>query len=208
MQKLMNFLVLTKSAKHNEICVAGVDLATNNFVRLVADSSGKEIKKSAFVVGTREIQILEIIEVLVRPAPLKIQSENVVLNKINKIISRLDFDKADKIISNIKNNANLLKTQDYAISNAEIHAYNKSLMIAEVENFETEVKTKSDGKVKTKANFEFNGKTYTNFSVTDPDYFTKNVRYNKCKLILSIPESEWNGAYFKFVAKVFYKELA
>ena len=95
----------------------------------------------------------------------------------------------------------MLKTQDYAISRAEIHAYNKSLMIAEVENFETYYNGQ-----KTKAKFEFNGKTYSNFSVTDPDYFKQMAQYNKCKLILSIPESEWNGAHFKFVAKVFYSE--
>ena len=193
----MNFLVLTKSAKHNELCIAGVDLNTNKFTRLVADSSGKEIKKSDFFAG-REVQILDIIEVLVSPAPLKIQSENVVLHKINKIINTLDFVAADKIMTNITNNANLLQTQDYAIQAQDIHAYNKSLMIAEVENFETYYNGR-----KTKAKFEFKGKTYTNFSVTDPDYFTKIARHNKCKLILSIPESEWNGAHFKFIAKVF-----
>lgn len=74
-------------------------------------------------------------------------------------------------------------------------------MIAEVENFETYYNGQ-----KTKAKFEFNGKTYSNFSVTDPDYFKQMAQYNKCKLILSIPESEWNGAHFKFVAKVFYSE--
>lgn len=105
----MNFLVLTKSAKHNELCVAGVDLVTNNFVRLVADGSGKEIKKSDFVVGTMEVQILDIIEVLVSPVPLKIQSENVVLHKINKIVNTLDFAVADKIITNIKKQCKFAK---------------------------------------------------------------------------------------------------
>lgn len=197
-------LILTKSAKNHELCVAGIDLKTNKLVRLVADENGKEIKKTDFKVDDKEVNIFDKITIKGTPAPLKIQTENVILNKIDKIAEHYDADKADKAMSSIINNGDLLKTNDYAIPHKDISAYDKSLMAVEVSDFET-YDNEYD---KTKAKFKYNNISYDKFSITDPDYFGAKVEYKKCKIILSIPETEYpkddvNGKHFKFIAKIF-----
>ena len=203
-KQTMDILVLTKSAKHHELCVAGIDLKTNKLVRLVADENGKEIKKTDFKADDKEVQIFDKITIKGTPAPLKIQTENVILNEINDIVERYDSKKADETISNITNNGDLLKTNDYAIPHEDILDYDKSLMVVEVSDFET-YDNEYD---KTKAKFKHNDIAYDKFSITDPDYFSKKVKYKKCTIILSIPETQYpkddaNGKHFKFVAKIF-----
>lgn len=165
----MNVLILTKSAKYGEFCVAGI--TCNKLVRLVADASGKEINKENFKANNNEVQVGDEIEIQCTLAPLKIQTENTILNKINKVVKHYDFKEIDKAMSNIINNGDLLKTQDFAISHEEISTYNKSLMIVEVSDFETEITKNKKGQPKTKAKFKCNGIEYANFSVTDQDYF-------------------------------------
>lgn len=207
-EQTMNVLVLTKSAKNHELCVAVIDLDTNKLVRLVADESGKEIKKTDFKMDDEEVQVFDKITIKCTPAPLKIQTENVILNKIDKIAEHYDADKADKAMSSIINNGDLLKTNDYAIPHKDISAYDKSLMVVEVNDFETKIIENNEGKSKTKATFSYKKQQYNNISVTDSDYFKEAQKHKKCKIILSIPETQYpkdnvNGKHFKFIAKIF-----
>lgn len=207
-EQTMNVLVLAKSAKNHELCVAGIDLDTNKLVRLVADESGKEIKKTDFKMDDEEVQVFDKITIKCTPAPLKIQTENVILNKIDKIAEHYDADKADKAMSSIINNGDLLKTNDYAIPHKDISAYDKSLMVVEVNDFETKIIENNEGKSKTKATFSYKKQQYDNISVTDSDYFKEAQKHKKCKIVLSIPETQYpkddvNGKHFKFVAKIF-----
>lgn len=203
--KAYEILILTQSAKHGGLCVAGIDLDSNRLVRLVADASGKEVNGYDFRTSERAIQILDKIQIQAIEAPLKIQTENIILHKINKIIGRCDSQTANNIMSSVINNGNLLKTQDCAISSLDIVDYDKSLMIAEVRNFETKTITKIDGSQKRKARFMYRGLFYCDISITDPDYFNlkEEIQYDKCKIVLSLPEDDFNGRYFKFIAKVF-----
>lgn len=206
-EQTMNVLVLIKSAKNHELCVAGIDLDTNKLVRLVADGSGKEIKKTDFKMDDKEVQIFDKITIKGTPAPLKIQTENVILNKIDKV-EHYDADKAYKAMSSIINNGALLKTNDYAIPHKDILDYDKSLMVVEVSDFETKIIENNEGKSKTKATFLYKKQQYDNISVTDSDYFKEAQKHKKCKIILSIPETQYpkdnvNGKHFKFIAKIF-----
>lgn len=203
--KVYEILILTKSAKHSALCIAGLDLDSNRLIRLVADASGKEINRYDFRANETTIKILDKIQIIGVEAPLKIQTENIILHKINKIIGQCDLQTANNIMSSVINNGDLLKTQDYAISRLDIANYDKSLMIAEVRNFETKTITKMDGVQKRKARFMYEGLFYCDMSITDPDYFNlkEEIQYDKCKIVLSLPEDDFNGKYFKFIAKVF-----
>ena len=207
-EQSMSILVLTKSAKNHELCVAGIDLDTNKLVRLVADDSGKEIKKKDFKVDDKEVHIFDKITIMGTPAPLEIQTENVILNKIDKIVECYDTDKVNEAMSNIANNGDLLKTEEYAIPHKDISTYDKSLMVVEVSDFKTKITENNEGKPKTKAGFLYKNQQYDNISVTDSDYFKAEQKHKKCKIILSIPEKQYpkddiNGKHFKFIAKIF-----
>lgn len=206
-EQTINVLVLTKSAKHHELCVAGIDLDTNKLVRLVANKAGKEIKKADFKVGDKEVQIFDKITIKGTPAPLEVQTENIILNKIDKV-EHYDTDKANEAMSSIANNGDLLQTNDYAIPHEDILAYDKSLMVVEVSDFETKITQNNEGKPKTKASFSYKKQQYDNISVTDSVYFKEVQKHKKCKIILSIPETQYpkndvNGKHFKFIAKIF-----
>lgn len=203
--KVYEILILTKSAKHGALCIAGIDLDSNRLVRLVADASGKEINSYDFRANEATIKILDKIQITGIKAPLKIQTENIILHKINKNIGQCDLQTANNIMSSVINNGDLLKMQDYAISSLDIANYDKSLMIAEVRNFETKTITKMDGSQKRKARFMYENFFYCDMSITDPDYFNlkEEIQHDKCKIVLSLPEDDFNGRYFKFIAKVF-----
>ena len=43
MSELIEFAVLTKSAKHHELCVAGIDWNTGQFIRLVSKDKETDV---------------------------------------------------------------------------------------------------------------------------------------------------------------------
>ena len=142
-------------------------------------------------VSKNEVQIGDKIEIECVPAPLKIQTENIILNKINEVNEHYDFEIIDKTMSNITNNGDLLKTQECAIPYKDILNYNKSLMVVEVSDFKTEIIESYKEKPKTKASFLYNNKQYNKISVTDSDYFQIKQKHKKCKIVLSIPKMQY-----------------
>lgn len=192
----MKFLVLTKSAKNKGDCIAGIDLDTYQFVRLVSDKDGNAIPSLHY------IEPLSVLNITGFPVPLQIQTENFLLQSIDSQIEPYDLNKLDKICNHIKN-TNLLFFNQYYISSDSAQKLRKSLMIAEVSNFCTYNTTNSLNQPKTKAKFYFMGRFFDSFSITDRDYFNKECNYNKCKIILSISEKPYNDKHYIFIAKVF-----
>lgn len=61
-------------------------------------------------------------------------------------------------------------------------------------------------KNKTKIAFTFNGNTYMDFSVTDPDYYDKEETFPTLNIVFSLPDDNWSkghNEYYKFAAKIF-----
>lgn len=214
-----NFLLLTKSAKDGGFCVAGWTFDNQGnvkWIRLVENETGKTIYRYKDFFRKRNVgDILDFIEVEYVPVPLSIQSENCLLLNEPRCIHQYYFRDFYSWNPNIINNANLLKPSRNYLTIDEAEQFDKSLMLADIDNLCLYIVEYTDkwGRLcrKTKANFSYKGMEFYNYSVTDQDYFyiKKDLYFGKCKIILSIPE-KWfmlenfeSPRYYKFIAKIF-----
>lgn len=81
-----------------------------------------------------------------------------------------------------------------------------SLTLIMVSSLTISQTTNNNGKPKTKASFIYNGKWYSNMSVTDPDYYLvpNGTRFTNAHLAVSLPDAPiGEDFYYKFVAQIF-----
>lgn len=87
-QAQRDIMILTKSSKHSDYCVAGIDCVTGKFVRLMSNNDDKEGALSGDHMhydNDVEAQILDIARVkTVKNIPTKIQPENVLIDENDK----------------------------------------------------------------------------------------------------------------------------
>jgi len=87
-QAQRDIMILTKSSKHHEYCVAGIDCATGKFVRLMSNNDDKEGALSGEQMhyeNDAEAQILDMARVkTIKNTPTKIQPENVLIDENGK----------------------------------------------------------------------------------------------------------------------------
>lgn len=205
--------ILTKSYKHGGYCVAGIDINTKQWVRIVNSNNPEndEIKKDQMLLNGHSIECFDIIEYdFIKNIPNSCQTENWLLNnaynpKFIKAITLeqlVNFVKIEKDDLFIFNDSNLLNIDEIS----EIH---RSLYIFHVSNLQIDATTyESNGKIKFryKCSFDYNGKSYTNISLTDPVYrdLSQDGQNLKESLIVAslpcIPYSD--NLYYKFVAKI------
>lgn len=199
--KVITFLVLTKSAKNSGICVAGIDMATMNLVRLVSDETGTQILKESFYYNGKEINALDVIDVEVIDSPLRIQIENKILKRIIKYRKHLSENELISITRHI-HNGKLLNNTLNTFSKYDDNCRG-SLMLLVVKNLATSIKSFGEKK-RTKAIFQYQGTTFENFSVTDFDYFQEEVYIKHCVIVISMSEKPYkvDGLYHYFIAKI------
>ena len=58
--------------------------------------------------------------------------------------------------------------------------------------------------MKTKLDFKYNGRFYEGWSMTDPAYYgcDSGKICDEGLIVVSIPEDDYNGNYYKFVSKI------
>ncbi|MEI0446565.1 hypothetical protein R4J03_05845 [Brachyspira intermedia] len=199
----MEIIVLTKSFKNGKYCVAGLDINNNSMIRLGIDEtfeiSNYELKDKNKIF----INIGDIIKITkYKNMPIKNQPENIIIdfndveiisNNSDKIINILNSNLTNADYVFVNNNSYL---QEYELNNEY------SLSIIEVSDMTIYI---SDYNNKTKANFHHKNNKYTNFSVTDPNYFNikDEIMIKRAYCIASLSNVPYNGNYYKFIAKIF-----
>lgn len=215
MSRIIYFVVLTKSAKHHELCIAGIDWNTGEFIRIV--TLDKEIDgavpkdKFHYENDGKEIDCFDLIKISVSTHDgNELQPENLIWDQSKKVefIKKIDFNEVLE-----KHPA---ECHDFIFGNTYSCTYRpilekikKSLILVEVTNFETyslEVEYDEGKRLKTKAMFDYNGKHYQDISVTDPKYFTNKYQYNSAYIIISIG-NEFNNKYYKWIAAIYDSNL-
>ena len=204
--------ILTKSYKNSGYCVAGIDIYTKEWIRLVGDENPyyDEIKKEMLDLASPKIECLDIIEVdLCKPIPNSCQSENWLVN------FGVELKKIDTISLSQLNKLLQIDHGEYFISNfnprltaEEINKVNRSLFAYILENFKISARFDDYyARYIYKCSFDYNGHHYSNISLTDPIYrdFNKdNEVLEKALIIASLPCLPYSDdLYYKFVAKVF-----
>ncbi|MDE6585513.1 MAG: hypothetical protein K2K80_02390 [Clostridia bacterium] len=201
-------IILTKSAKHRNYCVAGIDCSTGKFVRFVSEDevtdgalTGSDLK---YWNGDFQAVPLHLVKVKVK-AHLKgiHQTENYLIDRSQKWTFIRKVSLADvlelhapEIHKNIFGN-----DKEFAFSFNLINI-DYSLMLISVNNLKLYTDTDSG---KTKAAFDYNNKHYTNFSVTDNKFFNfEEDEFFQAFLVISISDKAVPaGMHYKFIAKIF-----
>lgn len=206
--------ILTKSYKHGGYCVAGIDIDTKEWIRLVNSDNPNtdEIRKEQMFLNGKTIECLDIIEYdFIKNIPTSCQTENWLLNpalkpkfiksiSIEKLVNFIKIEKDDFFIFN---NANLLKAN-------EISKIKRSLYIFHVQNLKIEASTyESYGEIRFryKCAFDYKNSHYDNISLTDPiyrDITQDGTNLSHALIVASLPCVPYNDDLFcKFVAKIF-----
>lgn len=206
--------ILTKSYKHGGYCVAGIDIATKEWIRLVNSDNPNtdEIRKGQMFLNGKSIECLDIIEYdFIKNIPTLCQTENWLINSfknpqfiksisVEELVNIIKIEKDDFFIFN---NANLLKAN-------EISKIKRSLYIFHVQDLKIEASTyESYGEIRFryKCAFDYKNVHYDNISLTDPiyrDVAQDGTKLSNALIVASLPCVPYNDdLFYKFVAKIF-----
>lgn len=171
MKKLI--VILAKSAKHSNYCVAGMELSTNKWIRPISHDKTIEDAVTAAELtysDNTEAQIFDVVEIDFEdtPAQNKIQPENSFFKNstwkkfgswnLSDVEKFCGFDSTDLIFYDTSRRLEL--------STLENVNRQKSLLILPIENISIVTEIRNDEK-KIQANFSYGGVNYERFSVGD-----------------------------------------
>lgn len=199
--------ILTKSLKDRDYCVAGIDITTGKWIRLVTAKDGGAFPKEKL--DDKHFKELNVLEVEVKEhVPYHVQNENwlidekVEIKKIGSLSRQQLFnlhpiEKPKFIFGNPKNE----------LEYNEIKMLNHSLEMINAKELQFDTLMKGDGRHHHKVKFQYNDYEY-NLALTDPKYRYEDfdqIRIPSATIIVSIPAVSYgeNDLYYKFVAKIF-----
>jgi len=209
-QAQRDIMILKKSSKHHEYCVAGIDCATGKFVRLMSNNDDKEGALSGEQMhyeNDAEAQILDMARVkTIKNTPTKIQPENVLIDENGKWekIATVPKQEAFKYLNN--NVEYIFCNNKPHLTKEEAESCNCSLIFVQVQNVRVYTIDDIHDRKKTKMSFVFNDEEYKDIAVTDPDYRDKNEKFVRANIVFSLPDGDWSeehGKYYKFATKIF-----
>lgn len=199
----MKVIVITKSDKNGGLCVAGINIENGSFVRLVSDNNTNHYAIPKWCM--RNVEVLDIIDVsVIHPVPSFCQQENMEVKlqqwtKVEKVPIETLFDKINNKDPYIFNDScfyldeSIAQSLQYSIIMVKV----RDLIIS---------KNQYD---KTKASFLYNGVFYSNMSITDPDFYNIEGKFDNAILVISIPDIGHSSDYYmerrcyKFVSKIY-----
>jgi len=205
MQKTLLFVA--SSIKHSLYCVAGIDIESKRFFRIVEDENGKEIDWSDYkVVGYKSIlpikkslPFLAKVNIL-KKVPLNYQLENVIIDKNINFIRTVKLEELEEYVSYPRSLWGEYGYIEYS-DNLKI---NYSLFLIKVDKIKLYLKDRSlfSKPPQRRGVFRYNGIVY-DLPLTDPDfeYLKEGILENKY-LIISLGEP-YKGKCYKIIAKVF-----
>jgi|GEM_PF-2515412 hypothetical protein len=193
----MKVCLLTLSEKFGNKCVVAYDYENNKLIRLVSDKYATGIEPQDLC----GFNVLDIVNVKrISEAPLECQKENIIIdpNNITKV-GEEDISLLERIL-NATQHQYIFNNLSYKLLNNELdHSI-------EIIKFKDMIIKENDFKTN-KAYFKYKGNDYSNFSITDSNYYNKkNYTIDSGYAIITIPVSDefteqWG--YFKYIAAIY-----
>lgn len=221
---LKRIVILTKSKKYNNFCVAGLDVGTGEWVRVVTDDmniSHAVIQQDMRFSNGEEADILDVIEIdFLRHTPLCHQPENWTMNRsvpwskirtmtLNEVLglrpaetNGFIFYNSEKFVS--QNALEEIRDEDkYSLT--LIAPVNPKIIVGSFKN-----------KKKVSACFGFNGENYAFLQITDHHYLSKYSKkldgtyydLENSYFVVSVTDfydaaDKTKAGYYKVIAKIF-----
>ena len=208
-------LILTKSQKHTAKCVVGIDIETNQLIRLITNK--KDIYYSLsdehlIYDNNTKVKLLDVAEIdFIGHRPTVHHPENWLINTNTKFNYIDNFKSNPELYAKcIKNNISKDKfiyiNNNSYLTKDEFNQINKSIIICVVENINFFVVQYSAQKSKTKISFEFNDEYYNYLSYTSN--YSDFKTHKKAIAVITLPDGNdkyclENNRYYKFVAQIF-----
>lgn len=195
-------VILTKSSKNGGYCVAGIRTDTGDLVRFVSDdqhSNGALTDADMDFQDGTVCKPLDIVKVpILKPAPTSHQPENLLIDG-RQYWTKVGEYTLDQVLNCHPPEClgQIFGTYGYALLEEEHPGYSLNLIAVKDLVIQQENKTK--------ASFLYGSSRYRYVSVTDSDYYNvpNGTRIGNAYLIVSLPESTYEGKYYKFIAKIF-----
>lgn len=207
-------IILAKSSKHGEFCIAGVDTKTGEWIRPISNNLANEgsvpLEDITYEDGT-ELQILDKVKIqFTSHSPTRAQPENYKYNSdyywlktgsatIEDVVRMRGYDNVEKVFYNTGKD----------VAEREING-GPSLLLLRVNHPYIFIKTFENQKVQ--LNFEYNNFNYSYFKISDSE--VKQYYANKCDgchdrreyldVVFSLTDKHIeSGKYYKMVAQIF-----
>lgn len=205
--------ILTKSYKHGGYCVAGIDMNTKEWVRLVSseDSNIDEIRKEQMLLNGRTIECLDVVECdFIKHIPTNCQTENWLLNMSSKFryIKTVPIEELANIIKLEKDDFFIFNNEN-SLNENKVSNIKRSLYIFHVQNLKIDAATYEfcgEIRFRYKCTFDYKNNQYKNISLTDPvyrDVAQDGTNLSNALIIASLPCVPYNdNLFYKFVAKI------
>ena len=205
----IRFLVMTKSSKNKGFCVAGFNIDTKRWVRLVtndAEKKGALSKKHLIFSDGSECQVGEVIGVWVKAhIPSFCQTENYLISDVDciQLLWLCPVEYIQSIYSLERPSHIFLNARPY-LTLAEVEKLNRSLYFVEVFDLQISLKEVGDGKSKSKVSFTYNNDRYLDIAMTDPEFYLSNLMAKRAWIVVSLPNEPYGDAqlFYKFVARI------
>lgn len=205
----IRLIVMTESSKYSGKCVAGIDVETGKWVRLVSDDEethGAIANSDLYYQDGNRCEVLDIVDVpVIEECGDEIQPENVLIDT-RKYIKYVGMATIDDVleIHPAEKRTYILGNQYSYISEQRVDSVGHSLTLIEVQDLKIEQVENPNGRPKTKATFTYRGYEYVQMSVTDPKFYSipNGTEYESAVLVVSIG-TPFNGRYYKFVSGIY-----
>lgn len=209
-----NIVLLSKSRKHRNYCVAGKDIQTGEWVRLISENSeihnAIEPKDLKYDTGG-EADLLDVVRITLKDMSEEYkntyQPENYILDNIN-YLGQLKECNLNKLVDDIDT---IFFNQNNCISSEDLKYINdvNSLLMVEVPVLKVKIKNCENKRLIANIKYNqiwYNGLTITDMKFTDK-YYDEIQRSNEkyfynIKIVVSLGECYYNYHY-KLIATVF-----
>lgn len=215
-------VIIAKSRKHSDYCIAGIDCKSVELVRVITDNKNNGYAVSAKDIINEDGTIAEVLDNVVivtddNNVEIPHQPENIMLDTRYYVLNKgtLDKSKLRKFINQLANMYEdiFYNTNRYISKKelAQIHKEDRHSLEIVKPDFMI-VKVKDSLKKTLMANIKYNSLWYNNIPITDEEFEEKyydkilNSEYQKLNfrdicLVISLGE-EFKGNYYKLIASV------
>jgi len=187
--------VIAKSNKHNGYCVAAIN-KKGRIIRLVRDKEGHALFKES----CGGFNKLDKITASIRPAPLKNQQENFIMEEVLGTAGTVKSSDFNGLLSN---SAFIFGNAEPWLNKNEMKKQTPTFLLADVEDLQI-YRNNED---KYKADFLYKNNEYKGFSITDPKFLHGTRRIEKARLLFSLPDAPYSRygleLFYKFICAVY-----
>ncbi len=209
--RTVEMILLTKSSKYGQYCIAGFECRSGCWIRLISDDEQTHGAVSEEMlydpVRGRSAKVLDRVRVQIADEQNgQVQTENLLIDTKQsiRILSHMNIRQVMRLHPCERRDA--LFGSHQSVVEVDVGMLGHSLEFIRADNVRVYRTFSAHGKLRHKVDFEYGGRKYSNFALTDPEYYNGGNRsIDRAALVLSISDDAWsrlNGHYI-YTAKIF-----